>query len=149
MKLTDKPITAVATHIHWDHIGGHKYFPDFYAYADELEWLNGKFPLSIETIREMVVERCDLPEGFGVNDYEFFQGVPTKVLEDHDIIDVGNRKIEMLHTSAHHSLDIKPENFIMAVEHLIMRIAIFWWKNKCLCDNIKIKTRRKAILQNW
>ena len=28
MKLTNKPVTAVATHIHWDHIGGHKYFPD-------------------------------------------------------------------------------------------------------------------------
>lgn len=27
--LTDKPIAAVATHIHWDHIGGHKYFPEF------------------------------------------------------------------------------------------------------------------------
>lgn len=28
-KLTDHPVTAVATHIHWDHIGGHKYYPDF------------------------------------------------------------------------------------------------------------------------
>lgn len=37
LKLTDKPITAVATHIHWDYMGGHKYFPDFYAHADELE----------------------------------------------------------------------------------------------------------------
>ena len=26
-KLTYKPIVAVATHVHWDHIGGHKYFP--------------------------------------------------------------------------------------------------------------------------
>ena len=54
MKLTNKPVTAVATHIHWDHIGGHKYFPDFYAHAEELSWLNGEFPLTIETIREMV-----------------------------------------------------------------------------------------------
>lgn len=29
-KVTDKPVTAVTTHIHWDHIGGHKYYPDFY-----------------------------------------------------------------------------------------------------------------------
>ena len=29
IKLTDKPVTAVATHIHWDHIGGHEFFPDF------------------------------------------------------------------------------------------------------------------------
>ena len=101
LKLTDKPITAVATHIHWDHIGGHQYFPDFYAHADELQWLNGKFPLSIETIREMVIDRCDLPEGFCMNDYELFQGMPTRVLTDHDIIDIGGREIEVLHTPGH------------------------------------------------
>ena len=101
LKLTDRPITAVATHIHWDHIGGHKYFPDFYAHADEIKWLNGEFPLSIETIREMVIDRCDLPEGFCVNDYELFQGTPTKVLTDHDIIDIGGREIEVLHTPGH------------------------------------------------
>ncbi len=101
IKLTDKPITAVATHIHWDHIGGHKYFPDFYAHAEELGWLNGKFPLSLETIKEMVVDRCDLPDGFDVNDYELFQGRPTKVLADHDVIDIGGRQIEVLHTPGH------------------------------------------------
>jgi glyoxylase-like metal-dependent hydrolase (beta-lactamase superfamily II) len=35
-KLTDKPVTAVAIHIHWDHIGGHKYYPDFYVHEAEL-----------------------------------------------------------------------------------------------------------------
>ena len=29
LKLTDKPITAVATHIHWDHIGGHRFLCPF------------------------------------------------------------------------------------------------------------------------
>jgi glyoxylase-like metal-dependent hydrolase (beta-lactamase superfamily II) len=28
-KLTNMPVTAIATHIHWDHIGGHKYYPRF------------------------------------------------------------------------------------------------------------------------
>lgn len=99
--LTDKPVTAVATHIHWDHIGGHKYFPDFYAHKAELDWLNGKFPLSAETVRNMVVDRCDLPDGFDVNAYEMFQGMPTKVLNGGEIIDIGNRKIEVLHTAGH------------------------------------------------
>lgn len=44
MELTDKPVIAVSTHIHWDHIGGHKFFPDFYTHVDELNWLNGEFP---------------------------------------------------------------------------------------------------------
>ena len=100
-KLTDKPIAAVATHIHWDHIGGHKYFPEFYAHAEELDWLNGKFPLTIETVKEMVVDRCDLPDDFHVDDYVFFQGIPTKVLNDYDVIDIGSREIEALHTPGH------------------------------------------------
>ena len=49
-KLTDKPVAAVATHIHWDHVGGHRYYPEFYAHAAELDWLNGAFPLSRETV---------------------------------------------------------------------------------------------------
>lgn len=101
VKLTDKPVIAVATHIHWDHIGGHKYFPEFYAHEAELDWLNGGFPLSADTIREMVVDRCDLPKGFDVSKYSMFQGTPSRVLKDNDIIDIGGRAIEILHTPGH------------------------------------------------
>lgn len=100
-KLTDKPVTAIATHIHWDHIGGHKYFPDFYAHRAELDWLNGEFPLSIQTVRDMVIDRCDLPEGFDVSAYTLFQGTPTKILDGGEIIDLGGRKIQALHTAGH------------------------------------------------
>lgn len=100
-KLTDKPVLAVATHIHWDHIGGHKYFPNFYAHEAEINWLNGEFPLTMEQIKGYVVEDCDLPESFNVEQYEFFQGMPTKILKDEDIIDIGGRQIEVLHTPGH------------------------------------------------
>lgn len=101
IKLTDKPVTAVATHIHWDHIGGHKYFPDFYAHEAELDWLNGGFPLSLDTIKEMVLDRCDPPEAFDVERYELFQGTPTRLLSDGDVIDLGGRRVEVLHTPGH------------------------------------------------
>ena len=100
-RLTDKPVTAVATHIHWDHIGGHKYFPEFYAHGEELSWLNGEFPLSAETVKGMVIDRCDLPEGFDVSTYSMFQGKPTRILKDGDLIDIGGRIIEVLHTPGH------------------------------------------------
>ena len=100
-KLTNKPVVAVATHIHWDHIGGHKYFPDFYAHNDELNWLNGGFPLNMEQIKSMVVDRCDLPSDFELNKYEFFQGSPTKVLKGDESIDIGGRCIHVLHTPGH------------------------------------------------
>lgn len=100
-KLTDKPVAAAATHVHWDHIGGHRYFPEFYAHGEELGWLAGEFPLPIETVRNMVVDRCDLPDSYDVSGYELFQGVPARVLKDHDKIEVGGRVIEVLHTPGH------------------------------------------------
>lgn len=100
-KLTDQHVTAVATHIHWDHIGGHRYFPDFYVQREEVKWLSGEFPLTVEMIRKMVVDRCDLPEAYDVGTYELFQGKPTGILKDKEEIDLGGRLIEVLHTPGH------------------------------------------------
>ena len=100
-KLTDKPVAVVATHIHWDHIGGHKYYPVFYAHEVERHWLNEKFPLSIEAIRKMIVDRCDLPENYDVEDYELFQGTPSHLLHDGEILDLGGRTLMVLHTPGH------------------------------------------------
>lgn len=100
-RLTGLPITAVATHIHWDHIGGHWYFPDFYAHSAELDWLSGHFPLRLDAVREMVLDRCDPPEDFDVSAYQLFQGTPTRVLTDGDCIDLGGRVLQVLHTPGH------------------------------------------------
>lgn len=100
-KLTGKPITAIATHIHWDHIGGHKYFPDFYAHKAELDWITGAFPLPVQAVRHMVADRCELPEGFDIHTYEIFQGGPSRLLEDGDTIHLGGRIIQVLHTPGH------------------------------------------------
>ena len=100
-RLASKPVTAVATHIHWDHIGGHKYYPDFYAHEAEVKWLNGGFPQPVEKIKEYVVDRCDLPDGYDVNSYEFFQGMPAKILHGNECIDIGGRRIDVLHTPGH------------------------------------------------
>ena len=90
-QLTDKPVTAIATHIHWDHIGGHKYFPDFYAHEAELPWLQG----------EMLLDRCDPPEDFDVSTYEMFQGTPARILKGGEILDLGGRTVQVLHTPGH------------------------------------------------
>ena len=100
-KLTDKPITAAATHAHWDHIGGHKYFSDFYAHEAELDWLSGHFPLPIQAVRNMVADRCELPESFAIDDYLIFQGKPSRLLDDGDRIDLGKRTIQAMHTPGH------------------------------------------------
>ena len=99
--LTDKPVTAIATHIHWDHIGGHRYYPDFYAHAAEMKWLCGGFPQPLPVIKQCVVERCDLPEDFSIDSYELFQGSPARVLYGGERIALGDREIQVIHTPGH------------------------------------------------
>ena len=101
VKLTDKPIVAVATHVHWDHIGGHKYFSEFYVHRDELSWLCGEFPLPRSLIQKMLVNDCDLPIGYDSEEYELFQGVPCRFLDDGDVIELGDRRITVIHTPGH------------------------------------------------
>ena len=100
-RLTDKPVAAVATHVHWDHIGGHRYFPDFYAHPAELPWLTEGFPQPLQEIRDCFAHGCILPKSFDPDKYEIFQGTPTRLLRDGDVIDLGEREIRVLHTPGH------------------------------------------------
>lgn len=128
VKLTDKPVTAVATHIHWDHIGGHSFFPDFYAHGQELNWLQGGFPLSLETIKGMVADRCDLPEGYDVDSYTLFQGTPAKLLNNGDQIELGGRCIQVLHTPGHspgHMCFFEPARGYLFTGDLVYKDTLF------------------------
>jgi glyoxylase-like metal-dependent hydrolase (beta-lactamase superfamily II) len=100
--LTDKPVKAVTTHVHYDHFGGHQYFPDFYVHEAETEWINDGFPLTIEQVRDFLTEEpCDFPADFDAQTYELFKGIPTRVLKDLDTIELGKRTIQVLHTPGH------------------------------------------------
>ncbi len=126
--LTDKPVTAIATHIHWDHIGGHRYYPDFYAHQAELKWLDGGFPQPLEQIKRYVVDRCDLPEGYDVNTYEFFQGTPTRVLLGGERLDLGDPSITVLHTPGHspgHMCFWEPERGYLFTGDLVYQDTLF------------------------
>lgn len=97
--LTDLPVIAAPTHLHWDHIGGLKGFADFCAHEAELSWLNGHYPLPIQTVRAMLQRSA--PPWFDVASYRLFQGTPTRLVADGDVIDLGGRWIEALHTPGH------------------------------------------------
>lgn len=99
-RFTDKLVIAAATHIHWDHIGGLQYFSEFYAHFAELDWLNGRYPLPVEAVRKMLAEG-DLPNEFDLENYSIFQGVPSRILNDGDAIELGGRTVEVIHTPGH------------------------------------------------
>lgn len=51
----------------------------------ETEWINGKFPLSIEQVRNLLIEEpCEFPPDFDINNYCLFEATPSRVLKDID-----------------------------------------------------------------
>ncbi len=100
--LTTLPITVLATHVHWEHIGGHKYFPNFAVHESEISWISGKFPIPLEVVKKnLTQENCNFPENFNIDDYQIFKGIPEFILHDNEIINIGNRKLQVIHTPGH------------------------------------------------
>ncbi|MCI8610914.1 MAG: MBL fold metallo-hydrolase [Clostridiales bacterium] len=101
-RLTALPIMVATTHIHWDHIGGHKYFNNIAVYEKEKEWLSDNFPLPIQVVKKnLMCKPCNFPKDFSIDDYEIFKGTPQKILHNGDCLDLGNRQLEVIHTPGH------------------------------------------------
>lgn len=100
-KITSLPIIVATTHVHWDHIGGHKYFNNIAVHNLEKKWLLD-FPLSLDIVKHNLMKKpCDFPKTFDIDKYEIYKGKPTIILNDNDIIDIGKRKIRTIHTPGH------------------------------------------------
>lgn len=99
--ITRLPIEVVTTHVHWDHIGGHKYFSSIAVHEAEASWLVN-FPLPLPVIKaNLCKEPCEFPFDFSLDKYTVFQGRPTRTLRDHDLFDLGNRTVQVIHTPGH------------------------------------------------
>ena len=100
--LTDLPVTATATHVHWDHVGGHGLFDTVAVHEAEAGWLSGGFPLSMDEIRRQLTARPFVfPASFDLAGYRVFQGCPQIVFRDGERFDLGGRTVVALHTPGH------------------------------------------------
>ncbi len=100
--LTALPITVITTHVHWDHIGGHRYFDNIAVHEAEKDWLSVQFPIPLAVVkRNLMREKCDFPAEFDVDEYQLFHGEPQRILHDGDTIDLGNRSLTVIHTPGH------------------------------------------------
>ena len=77
--LTKLPVMVVTTHIHWDHIGGHKYFDNIAVHEKEKNWLSVRFPIPMQVVKDNLAKiPCNFPPEFDINAYQVFQGEPQK-----------------------------------------------------------------------
>lgn len=100
--LTDLPVIVATTHVHWDHIGGHRYFDNIAVHELEKSWISGRFPLPLQAVKNNLTKfPCEFPAYFDIENYRIFQGEPQKILHDGDRLDLGGRQIQVVHTPGH------------------------------------------------
>lgn len=103
-QITNLPVKVLTTHVHWDHIGGHAAFDKVYVHRGDLKWFQEGLPIPIANVRDNVMYGVDkkmLPKEFNIDEYKIFRGEPTGILEDNDIIDLGGRKVRIIHAPGH------------------------------------------------
>lgn len=103
-QLTDKPIIVLTTHVHTDHIGSHSAFDEIAVHSEDADWLeHGIKGLSIEQIRFDLTRDLTkaLPKEFNILEFTPYQGKPTVILKDSDLISLGDRDLQIIHTPGH------------------------------------------------
>lgn len=100
--LTEKPVTVVNSHAHWDHVGGNHLFEHVLihpAEADDLRKgysnarMRGWFGLSSLT--------GPLPDDVDLDCLEIRPSIATGLLHESQTFDLGNRTLEVLHCPGH------------------------------------------------
>lgn len=100
--LRDKPVVCVASHTHFDHIGCHHEFTDRRVHAAEAAILADPRNAWILADRYATDAMFDAaPEGWDAASYQVRPAPATAILSGGDVIDLGDRAFEVIHTPGH------------------------------------------------
>lgn len=117
--LLDKPVSAVATHGHGDHIGSHHEFDEVLAHPAEANSLTGSNLMTsldpvvawgqagIDGIIKAGYEFDDpyfvtaLPPGVLLDGFRQKPATVTRLIDEGDIVNLGDRQFEVLHLPGH------------------------------------------------
>ncbi|MBV5336323.1 MBL fold metallo-hydrolase, partial [bacterium] len=98
----ERPLLAVASHSHFDHIGNHHEFEHRAAHAAEAHILAD--PTNAATMADAYA-RDDIfeafPPGWNAALYRVEPAPVNRILADGDVIDLGDRRFEVIHAPGH------------------------------------------------
>jgi len=94
---------ALATHTHFDHVGGHHEFAERAVHAEEADIL------AAPSRHNTVIDVCVTEEtfhsyptaDFSPDRYEIAAAPPTILLQDGDVVDLGDRRLDVMHYPGH------------------------------------------------
>jgi glyoxylase-like metal-dependent hydrolase (beta-lactamase superfamily II) len=117
--LSDRPVTAVATHIHWDHVGCLHEFEERLMHSSEAHRMNpyeefaairrSDFDPAVLAYFDRIGYEIEgdalidaLPSAnFDLDAYRIPSTTPTRRVEEGDAIDLGDRRFEVWHLPGH------------------------------------------------
>jgi glyoxylase-like metal-dependent hydrolase (beta-lactamase superfamily II) len=100
--VSERPVACVASHTHFDHIGCHHEFGRCAVHRAEAEILadpRNEWTLANRYATDAMFDR--LPEGWDIAHYRVKAALADRLLEDGDVIDLGDRHFEVIHTPGH------------------------------------------------
>jgi len=116
-ELLERPVVAAATHIHYDHVGGLHEFDFRLMHRIEAPRMNpyrefhplrvSDFPPSFRGYFSTRSSGLDLlvdalpAAGWKPEDYAIISATPTRLLDDGDLIDLGDRAFDVMHLPGH------------------------------------------------
>jgi glyoxylase-like metal-dependent hydrolase (beta-lactamase superfamily II) len=101
--VTERYLTAVASHTHFDHIGCHHEFADRVVHRAEAGILadpTNAATLADPYVTDDIFDRLP-PAPYSSTIYALRAAPATRIVEDGDVIDLGDRHFEVIHTPGH------------------------------------------------
>lgn len=129
--LVDLPIVVLTTHVHWDHIGGHGLFGQRLVHRLDADWLRNGIPQPLESQRANLMLHPftkAAPSDFSVECWKPHRGEPTGLLEDGDVIELGGRRLSVVHTPGHspgHVAFHEPEREYLVTGDVLYRGTLY------------------------
>jgi glyoxylase-like metal-dependent hydrolase (beta-lactamase superfamily II) len=103
-QLTHLKVSVVNSHTHFDHIEDNHQFDDIAVFNDEFEIENLERGLTIEELKGELSQKNlykPLPKEFDSKAYRILPSKPTHLLKHEELIELGGRKLKVLHTPGH------------------------------------------------
>lgn len=144
---SEKPVVAVATHVHYDHCGGHEYFSDFRIHSSDADGLINGCPKKMLPF----VADCDVTPkpypSWTANDYKISPRPREKftILDDGDILNLGpGHDVQIIHLPGHTPGSIG----VLDVKNKLLCSGDMFFDNAPMIDYLPGQSSRKHFVDS-